>query len=127
MLPEEKRFPLDDRVRVEHMLQAARDVRQYVADRSRSDLDTDSMLMRAVLNAVQQIGEAAARTSDSGRARATDLPWGQIVAMRHILVHMYWGVDLNRLWATAIDDIPVLIAALEKACVGWPLPEPPRT
>lgn len=42
--------------------------------------------------------------------------------MRHVLVHVYWGVDLDRLWATATGDIPVLIAVLEAACKSWPMP-----
>ncbi len=84
------------------------------------------MLLRALTNAVQEIGEAAANTSDAGRARVPGLPWGQVVAMRHVLVHVYWGVDRDRLWITATDDVPVLIAALESACALWPLPEPPK-
>lgn len=88
---ESKRLPIDDRVRVQHMLEAARDARQYVAGRVRSDLDSDSMLLRALTNAVQQIGEAAANVSEDGRARVPGLPWGQIVAMRHVLVHVYLG------------------------------------
>ncbi|GMU83168.1 MAG: hypothetical protein AMXMBFR47_30390 [Planctomycetota bacterium] len=120
-----KRQSIDDRVRVEHMLEAARDVRQYATGRERADLDHDSMLLRAMTNAVQQIGEAAANMSDAGRARVPGLPWGQIVAMRHVLVHVYWGVDLDRLWATATGDIPVLIKVLEAACADWPMPEPP--
>jgi len=119
-----KRLPIDDRVRIEHMLEGARDVRTYIAGRVRADLDTDSMLVRAMTNAVQQIGEAAANVSDTGRARVSGLPWGQIVAMRHVLVHVYWGVDLERLWTTATDDVPILIAAIEAACVHWPLPDP---
>ena len=83
------------------------------------------MLVRALTNAVQEIGEAAGRVSDAGKNRAPDVPWGQIVAMRHILVHVYWGVDLDRLWRTAQEDIPVLIDALEKAKADWPLPKPP--
>lgn len=61
-----RRSPIDDRVRIEHMLEAARDVRQYVAGRSKTDLDADSMLLRALTNAVQEIGEAAA--TDTKRA-----------------------------------------------------------
>jgi len=120
-----KRSAIDDRVRVEHMLEAARDIRNYVDGRKREDLETDSMLLRAVAHAVQQIGEAAANVSDAGRARVPDLPWGQIVAMRHVLVHVYWGVDMDRLWSTAVQDAPVLIAALETACADWPMPQPP--
>lgn len=122
----ERRQSIDDRVRVEHMLEAARDITRYIEGRSRTDLESDSMLLRALNNAVQQIGEAAANVSDAGRARVPGLPWGQIVAMRHVLVHVYWGIDLDRLWATAVRDIPVLIAALESACATWPMPRPPH-
>lgn len=77
----------------------------------------------ALLNAVQEIGEAAARVTESGRDRVPGLPWGQIVAMRHILVHVYWGVDLNQLWRAVMEDIPVLITALEAALARWPDPD----
>jgi uncharacterized protein with HEPN domain len=48
------------------MLDAALDVRSYVAGRSRGDLDSDSMLRRALVNALQVIGEAAARVTARG-------------------------------------------------------------
>ncbi len=112
----------DDRIRLEHMLEAARDARRFMQGRSRPDLDADAMLLRAVTNAIQEIGEAAARISESGRARAPGVPWKQIVAMRNVLVHVYWGVDRDRLWATARDDLPALIADLEAAVLDWPLP-----
>ncbi|MBX9736963.1 MAG: DUF86 domain-containing protein [Phycisphaerales bacterium] len=112
----------DDRIRFEHMLEAARDARRFMQGRSRPDLDADSMLLRAVTNAIQEIGEAAARISDAGRARAPGVPWKQIVAMRNVLVHVYWGVDRDRLWATARDDLPTLIVELEGAIRDWPLP-----
>jgi len=117
--------PIDDRVRLEHMFEAARDAGQYVQGRARSDLDSDSMLLRALTNAIQEIGEAAARVSETGRARVPGVPWGQIVAMRHVLVHVYWGVDLDRLWATATQDVPVLLAAIQSAKDAWPMPQPP--
>ncbi|HYF14131.1 MAG TPA: HepT-like ribonuclease domain-containing protein [Phycisphaerales bacterium] len=115
---------IDDRVRIEHMLRAARDVRRYVTGRARTDLDTDSMLLRAVLHAIQEVGEAAANTSDAGRSRVPVLPWGKIVAMRHVLVHVYWGIDRDRVWTTATQEVPELIRLLESACQDWPLPPP---
>lgn len=108
------------------MLEAARDASQFVVGRSRADLDTDAMLLRALTNAVQEIGEAAANMSEEGRARVPNLPWGQIVAMRNVLVHVYWGVDRNRLWMTATSDMLILIEAIEAARINWPLPEPPK-
>ena len=86
----------NDRERLQHMLDAAMDVRLFVVSRTRSDLDTDPMLRRASVNALQTIGEAAARVTDTGRARVPSLPWGQIVATRNILVHVYWGIDADQ-------------------------------
>jgi uncharacterized protein with HEPN domain len=71
---ESSKSAIDDRVRLEHMLEAARDIRTFVAGRSRPDLDSDPMLTRALTNAVQQIGEAAANIADDARARAPKLP-----------------------------------------------------
>lgn len=109
------------------MLDAARHAQSFVAGRDRDDLETNAMLVRALMNSLQEIGEAAARTSDEGRSRAPGVPWGQIVAMRHVLVHVYWGVDRNRLRKSATEDVPVLIAALEHATRDWPLPDSPKS
>lgn len=103
-----------DAERFRHMLDAAVDVRAYIRGRSRSDLEADSMFRRAVLHALQQIGEAAARVTDAGRSRAPTVPWGQIVATRNILVHVYWGVDVDLVWRMCVEDVPVLIEAIER-------------
>ena len=113
---------VDDRIRIQHMLEAARHVVTFVHNRRREDLDTDAMLLRAVLNALQEIGEAASRTSDAGRARVAGIPWGQVVETRHILVHVYWGVNRDKIWTTATEDMAPLISAIERSVIGWPLP-----
>ncbi len=61
------------------------------AGRSRPDLDADMLLRRATVHAIQEIGEAAARMSEAGRTLVPELPWGSIVQMRNIVVHVYWG------------------------------------
>lgn len=114
------RDAIGDRIRIEHMLAAARDAAAFAAGRSRVDLDHDALLRRALIHCVQEIGEAASRMSPIGRARAAGLPWGQIVATRHILVHAYFRVDLNILWDVVGRDLPPLIATLEQAMSGWP-------
>lgn len=73
----------NDRERLGHMLDAARDAAVIVAGRTREHLAADMPLRRALVNALQEIGEAAARVSEEGRARVPALPWGQIVAARN--------------------------------------------
>ena|SRR5687767_13658556 len=113
---------ISDRIRYEHIRNAARDIAQMIADRSRADLDADMILRRATIHAIQEIGEAAARMSDAGRALTPDLPWGSIVQMRHIMVHVYWGVDLDRVWQVAVEDVPPLVSLAERAISALPLP-----
>ena len=117
--------PLDDRIRAQHMLEAARDVVQLSRGRASNELQSDMPLRRAMINAIQEIGEAAAKVSPSGRNRLPLIPWSAVVAMRHRLVHGYDEVNLEILWKVATEEIPQLIAALERAFVSWPLPEPP--
>lgn len=109
----------NDRERLLHMLEAARDARSYVNGRVRPDLDSDSMLRRALVNAIQVVGEAAARVTEAGRLRVPGLPWGQIVAARNILVHVYWGIDTDQLWRMVTEDLPVLTREVETALAEW--------
>lgn len=36
------------------------------------------------------------------------IPWAQIVAMRNILVHEYFAIDLEEIWFTIEKDLPKL-------------------
>jgi uncharacterized protein with HEPN domain len=102
------------------MLEAAEDALRFVENRTREDLDQDSMLLRALFQCIEVIGEAASRTTPEGRARAPDMPWREIIKMRNILVHVYWGIDRDRVWNTVRDDLPVLVVALRTALAAWP-------
>ncbi|MBL0869125.1 MAG: DUF86 domain-containing protein [Phycisphaerales bacterium] len=110
-----------DRERMQHMLDAARDVATIVSGKTIAELDSDMITRRALLNALQEIGEAAARVGDEGRRRTPTLAWGKIVATRNILVHVYWGVDHEQIWKMATINVPEMIAALEAAFVDWPM------
>lgn len=118
-MPRERSGGPTDRDRVEHMRRGAAAATAFAAGRRREDLESDDQFRRALVNAVQEIGEAAARVTDAGRERIPTLPWGQIVAMRHVLVHVYWGVDNGQLWHTATIDVPVMLAAVEAALEVW--------
>jgi uncharacterized protein with HEPN domain len=110
---------IGDHDRFEHMLRAAEDAVAYARGRKRADLDNDSMLLRALVQCVDVIGEAAARTSDAGRARAAALPWPKIVGMRHILVHAYYRIDPDAVWRVVVEDLPDLITSVQEVLSNW--------
>ena len=119
---ERRRDATGDRDRFEHMLGAARDAIAFVQGRKREDLDQDAMLRRGLVNCVQVIGEAAARTADAGRSRAPALPWSKMVGMRHILVHAYFNIDWDAIWRVAQEHMPLLKRELEAALRDWDAP-----
>ena len=63
--------------------------------------------------------------SDAGRARIPELPWGQIVGMRHILVHVYDRIDLDAVWNVLLIDLPPLTERIDVALTSWPEGEAP--
>lgn len=74
----------DDRVRLRHMLDAAREAIAFTAGRSLQEFSADRMLALAVLKSIEIIGEAASRVSDETRSLLPDLPWGQMVGIRKV-------------------------------------------
>ena len=61
-----------------------------------------------ILYHIQLIGEAANGISERFRETHTKIPWKKIISMRHLLVHQYFGIDLDEVWNTAQKDLPEL-------------------
>ena len=97
----------DDRLRLEDILEAIKRVERY-AKRGRKAFQTDELLQTWVIHHIQIIGEAASKLSESLRKVHTEVPWPQIIKMRHVLVHDYFGIDLEEVWAAVEHDLPDL-------------------
>lgn len=109
-------FPKDDRIRLQHMLDAAKRAARFAAGRSRKDLEAnDEPLVDALVRLVSVIGEAANKVSPGARSKLDGIPWPDMVGMRNRLVHDYFDINLDILWATVQDNLPVLIRYLESA------------
>ena len=102
------------------MLDAARHAVRFVHGRTRADLDRDRQLVFALVKAVEIIGEAAYQVSPATRDQAPELPWDDMIGMRHRLAHAYFDIDLDILWRTTQEDLPPLIAELGRVTPGDP-------
>lgn len=96
------------------MLQSAEIVMDYVAGRSQTELTTDLQFQDAIIRRLQIIGEAARRISESTRQTLPTIPWTAINGMRNRLVHEYDEIDLDTVWDTVINSLPILISELEQ-------------
>lgn len=66
----------------------------------------------AVIRCLMVIGESAGRLSDQARAELPQFDWPAMKAMRHVLVHDYGRIDLERVWNVVETELPRLEAAL---------------
>lgn len=103
----------NDAIRLRHMLDAARAAMRLAQGRTRGSLDGDEGMVLALTKAIEMIGEAARHVSEPVQQEAPSIPWVQIIAMRHRLVHVYFDINRDVLWRTVQEDLPTLIAQLE--------------
>ncbi len=73
----------------------------------------DHMIQDACCMCVVQIGELVGQLSDETKQRNRSIPWRAIKDTRNFYVHAYGSIDLKVIWATLLEDIPVLQAACE--------------
>lgn len=109
MPPEER-----DEALLYDMLDAAHHLRRMWEGRSLDDLLADRTLQWATDRGFNIIGEAARRISDATKARLAGVEWRRIVGLRNVVVHAYNEVDYARHWRVIQEDLPKLIAELEK-------------
>lgn len=104
----------EDVVRLQHMLEASRDAVSFTQNKNRGSLDADKMLCLSIVRCIEIIGEAASRLSPECQTEFPQIPWKNIINMRNRLIHAYYDINLNTVWSTITDDLPPLIAELEK-------------
>jgi len=107
-------MPKDDPVRLRHVLDAAREAVAFSQGRLREDLDTDRMLNLSLVRLLEVVGEAARGVSSIFREAHPEIAWKKMAGMRDRLIHGYYEVNLDVVWETVTEDLPPLIAQLEK-------------
>lgn len=102
----------DDRARLLDILEAIEKIEQRAAA-GKEEFLRDELLQVWMIHHIQIIGEAASRLSVSLRADSPAVPWEDVIAMRNVLVHQYFGVDLEEIWSTVSTEIPTLKSSVE--------------
>jgi uncharacterized protein with HEPN domain len=96
------------------MLNASKEATEFAAGKSRKDLEKDRILTLAIIKSIEIIGEAASKVTTEFKLKNKEIPWDDIINMRHRLIHAYFDVNLDIVWQTVETDLPELIAALTK-------------
>lgn len=84
-------------------------------DQSYDAYREDGLCRDALLMNILQIGEAANRLSDECKETLGNLPWGDIIGTRNVIVHGYKQIDDQIIWNVIEKDVPILKEQIEKA------------
>ena len=87
-----------------HMLDTAKEAADRAAKRGMDGFVEDEDLRLALAYRIQMIGEAARRVSEPTRQAHPEIPWKQIIGMRHKIVHDYLSVDYDIVWQVVHQD-----------------------
>ena len=105
---------LSDEIRLRHILEAIRNIEDFSAGKSKSDLFENLMYRFSIERQLEIIGESANNLSPDLYNANPLVPWNKIISFRKFIVHEYFGLDLELVWSVVVNNIPVLKPDIEK-------------
>ena len=93
---------------LDDIVDAADSIARFLNGLEKESFLGDELRQSAILQKLIVIGEAASRLSAEFRTRHTEIEWPDIVGLRNIAVHQYFGVSWETAWNTATLDVPFL-------------------
>ena len=91
-----------------------RDHRDFVEDMHQAISDGDRKTVNAVVRSLEVLGEAARSIPETVRQKYPEIPWKNIIGMRHRVVHGYIHVDYDLVWDAVTLDVQPLFVQLER-------------
>jgi len=104
----------DVTITLRQMLDHAREAVGLASGLTRTSLESKRVLSLAIVRLLEILGEAANRVPAAERAHYPQIAWAQLIGLRNRLIHAYDAVDFDILWRILSQDLPVLVAELEK-------------
>ncbi len=98
----------DSKVYLEDILEAAQRIRRYTTGLSFMRFAKDRKTIDAVVRNLEVIGEAAKNVPRNERQRHPKVEWRKMAGLRDILIHEYFGIDVEIVWDIVRRKIPVL-------------------
>ena len=98
----------DDTVYLRHILDAITTVEEYLHGVTEAKFKSTKLLQDGAIRQIEIIGEAVRHVSKDLQKTYSEVSWEDIAGMRDKLIHDYFGVDLEKVWLTAEEDLPPL-------------------
>ncbi len=92
------------------ILEAGTAIQSYLAEVSYEQFRTDRMRQSAVIREFEIIGEAVGKLPEELKQISPTVAWQDIKDFRNLLVHEYFGIDLEIVWSVIQEELPELLS-----------------
>ena len=94
--------------RIDDIIESINKIERYTRGLNFDSWCKDEKTIDAVIRNIEIIGEASSHLPEEVQRQFEDIPWNMMKAIRNILAHEYFGVDLEIIWKTIREDLPDL-------------------
>jgi uncharacterized protein with HEPN domain len=103
----------DPRARLEHILEAIREIEGFTAGRTLQDYLGQGWRRFATQRGIEIVPKASRRIPADLKAKHPEIPWADIAGIGNILRHGYDSLDHAVIWSVVASNLPPLKAAVE--------------
>lgn len=99
---------------LQDILDGITEIESFTEDVDLNALAANREKTLAVVKLLEILGEAVKKIPNEIKSRYPDVKWRGLAGMRDILVHAYWKIDIEVVWASIQEDVPVLKQAVSQ-------------
>ena len=108
--------PKDDKTLIEYMIKSIQLIKQYTNGIKEEEFINNTEKQDAVIRELTVIGEAAKNVSNSFKAKNGFIEWKELAAVRDVVVHQYFRINVKEIWNIIHKDLPSLEEKLKRYC-----------
>jgi uncharacterized protein with HEPN domain len=101
------------RLYFDDLVEACPRIVAYSSGMSREQFETSTLHYDATVRNIELLGEAAKNIPEDIRAGMAKIPWRELIAIRNVVAHGYFGINNDILWDIVSRKAPELLIRLQ--------------